>query len=574
MNPRPSAPDSTSPVRFGRFLLDASRHELKCDGSPVDLSPKVFEALVYLVRNADRVVPKNELLDTVWRGTLVTDNVLAQAISSLRKVLDDNARSPRFIKSVPRVGYRFVGDIRAEPQGALDPSSQRLAVLPFETFDGHAGDAALESGIADGIIARLSSLSGLIVRPLASTRMAQAGHADQGGLGQFLEVDWILEGRIGQRDGRILVNFRLTSVEKTREPLAQTYDRSLTEIFTVQDDICERVIEHVLPQAAEAPAVSGTTTVPAYTAYLEGRLFLDRFTQHDVERAATLFERSLDHDPSYAPAWASLAECHEFFGTIGASSTHHYETARSATRRALKLDKTLPEAHCMLAKIAWQFDWDWHRAAQLFAATLEAFPNRPDVVIAYSDYCCFMKAGDQSIELARRALSIDPVSPWVNTLLAQALHMAGRDVEAIAQAERTLELAPGFPFARFFLGLSCLEMGDPERGVIELGRAVESGRPDFLGAFATALVLAGDTEQAAHILEGMVAAGDEVPPIAPAIVRLALGEYAEAEAGFRECIERRDWHVLALHSEPVLVRLAAGTRLSAMLEQLNLPGAP
>ncbi len=556
--------------RFDDFELDVRRRELYRGDEIIALQPKVFEMLVYLLRNTDRVVSKSELLDEVWRGTLVTDNVLAQAASALRKALGDSSRSPRYVKAVPRVGYRFIGDVES-PASARDENRHRIAVLPFLAFDEETRDSALESGMAESLVSRLSNLAGFVVRPLASVRQVVAQTGDPVAAGVSLDVESVLAGRIGQSEQRVRVSFELLSVKRNEVLLSRVFNESLADIFEVQDAICDEVVREVSPRVDAGKPGAERTSVAAYRAYLEGRLFLGRFTQHDVERAVPLFETSLDEDPAYAPAWASLAECHDFFGTTGANARQHYRAAKRASTRALNLDDGLPEAKCMQAKIAWQFDWNWGRAASLFSAVAGEFPNRADVLIAYSDFCCYMKDEEQSVELAKRALDIDPVSPWVNTLLAQAFHMAGRDDEAIMQGERALDLAPGFPFAHFFLGLSYFSSGDYSRAISELEAAVASGRPDFPAALATLLALSGETDRARPMLEAMISAGDQVPPFARALTYMGFGDYESAATEFTDCVEQRDWHILALHAEPVLVNAAKGTAIPEILDALSLP---
>lgn len=557
--------DST--YRFGAFTLDTSARRLAHGDKQLDLQPKAFDVLVYLLRNPDRVVSKSELFDNVWAGRVVTENVLSRVVSVLRKALGDDARSPQFIGLVPRVGYRFLHDVTVSLQGAAPSDARKsLAVLPFEPLIEATGDPALELGMADTLIARLSMLNGLVVRPLLSVRRIAETNSNPLEIAQALDVDAVLYGSIARTQNEIRVTVTLTIPDPQDVLWSQTYNEEISDVFALQDRICGQIIDALAPRLRSELMKTPQTSTDAYRAYLEGRLYLARYSQPDVEIAASLFEDTIDRDPSYAPAWAGLADCHDFFGSTGVESTYHYEAAKRASRRALSLAPDLPDVLIVQAKVAWQFDWDWDRADSIFRDVCTRYSNRADAMIAYSDFCCYLARPDEGIEHATAALDIDPVSPWVNALLAQALHMAGRDEEAIQQADHTLALSPGFPFAHFFRGLALTALGSHEGAIADIEIAVASGRPDFLVAQVFCLALAGREDEARKIFAHIEAAGDAAPPISRAIGYLALGKYDCAAAAFARCMDEKDWHILLLNAEPLIIRMAEGTSSMDVLD--------
>jgi len=564
----------TAVIHFDDFTLDAAKRQLSKNGEEIGLQRKVFDTLHYLLCHADRVVTKQELLDEVWPSTVVTDNALTRVISALRKVLHDSPQESRLIRALPRVGYRFVGTVSFDTfEQKEDENRISLAVLPFQPMSPSESDESLQLGMADNLISQLSCLPDLIVRPLATVRELASAIKDPLIIAERLNVDVVLDSSINRRGDRVRVSTRLLSTRDGSALWAATLDDQFSDIFLLQDTICAKILSELTPQLQTPQTRPRPTTPEAYRAYLEGRLFLGRFTERDVNRALSLFETALDEDPTHAPALASIAECHDFLGTMGSEPGTHFREAGRMSRRALKLDPRIAEATCVQAKIAWQFDWDWPRAEALFNTALRRFPNRADLHAANSDFSCYMQMHERAIEQARRALVIDPISPWVNTLLAQALHMSGRDDDAVSQARRALEFAPDFAFAHFFLGLSLFSSGDLEQGLAELKIAVASGRPDFVAAFGFCLGAAGRTEAAEAILEQVVAAGDHGPPIARAIVNLGIGNIDDARKEFEACVQIHDWHILLLHAEPVIAELAAGTGLDELLEPLGLPAA-
>lgn len=560
--------DSNGQLRFGDFRLDVGARELAGPAGAVSLQPKVFETLVVLIRRSDRVLTKDELLECVWPGVVVTENVLARAISALRKALGDDPRSPRYIQAVPRVGYRFIAAVERDGDKGAERS---LAVLPFRHLADDDYDQGLGLGVAEALINRLSNLPGLVVRRLSTAREVAQRLSDPAAVARHLRADVYLEGTVQRHADRVRVSARLLATDSPSPLWSETFDERLSDLFALQDTICERILVAIAPTLRLTSPRTPVTDAAAYRAYLEGRLFLGRATPEDVGRARERFDRALDVDPGYSPAWAGIAECHEYLGTMGSDPPRHYREADRAARRALAIRPTLDSAMNMRAKIAWQFDWDWARAERLFEAALRQSPGNADLHIAYSDYCCFMNYEDRSIAHAEAALHIDPVSPWVNTLVAQAYYMAGRFEEAARQIDRALDFAADFAFAHFFSGLIRIANDEPDVGIASIERAVASGRPDFFGAYGMCLGLIGRTQQAEGILQAIVAQGEAAPPIARAAVYTGLKRYDEAADEFRRCLEDRDWHVLLLHADPLFAHARSHPEIAALLQELELP---
>jgi len=561
----------SSLFQFGPFPLDSRARRLSRAGTTIPLQPRVFDTLHLLLRNNDRVVGKEELLDTVWKGRVVTDNALARVISALRRALEDSPRESRYIRAIPRVGYRFVGDVTATEAATGEPASlTALAVLPFTPLQGGGADQALEYGLADTLSSRLSNLRGLVVRPFNHGLPAEAAVSPMD-TGRRLGADYCLCGSVQRSRDQIRVTATLMAIRDGSSLWSASFDQRLADIFEVQDAICERILREIAPRLRKRIPHAAETNVEAYRAFLEGRLFLGRHTPGDTRLALERFEAALDADPAYAPAWAGIADCHDSLGTLGEDPQTHFEAARRAAARALALDPDLPEALCVLAKVAWQYEWDWAKAERLFEQALQSYPNRADLHIAYSDFCCYMRYGDRAIEHAEKAMAVDPVSPWVSSLMAQACYMHDRNEEAIEHARRTLELAPGFPFAHFFHGMALMRRGEADAAIEEIERAAASGRGDFFAVLGNWYALTGRRAEAEQILAAMQAAETPAPPIAFVGLHLGLGNLDEAREAFRRSIDAHDWHILILHADPLMIEAARGTDLPELLEPLNLP---
>lgn len=271
------------PYRFGSFLLDPARRRLEREGREVPLQPKVFSTLLYLVERSDRVVPREEFLDALWSGTFVTDNVLSRSIREVRRALGDEAGDPAFVKTVPRVGYHFVGEIDGPAPGAASPRGVRtLAVLPFRPLVPRAGDESLEMGMADTLITRLSNLPDLVVRPLSAVRAYTGFDQDPLAAGRRQRADAVVEGGIQRQEARVRVTVRVLRVADGSALMAEAFDEPFTGIFGVQDAICRRIADALALKLSGREArrleKRHTKSTEAYRLYLLGRLHLGRRT--------------------------------------------------------------------------------------------------------------------------------------------------------------------------------------------------------------------------------------------------------------------------------------------------------
>ncbi len=557
-------------IQFGDYALEVAKRQLRRHGEEVVLQRKAFDTLVFLVQHADRVVSKDELMSEIWAGAVVTENAIARVISALRRVLDDRERPAKYIRAVPRVGYQFIAPILRQDAAIRE---RALAVLPFRQLAEAPAESALGLGIAEALISRLSQLPTLVIRPLSSASDAWNKLGEPVKVARYLQASDYLEGSVQESGDRVRVSARLLATSDETPYWSEIVDVQAGEIFAVQDAICEKIVAALAPKLGLSGPATPVTQEDAYSAHLEGRFYLSRATPGAAERAIERFEAALDIDPAYGPAWAGIAESHDYLGTMGVATADHFQAAYRAATRALALEPGLANAMNVLGRVAWQYDRDWARAEQIFEEGISQHPGDAALRIAYSDFCCLTSNYALGIEQAETALRIDPVSPWVNTLLAQAYYMSGDTDRAVQQINRTFEFDPDFAFAHFFSGLIDMARGEADAAIRSMQRALESGRPDFVGGYGMCLGMAGRTEEAEEILENILAQGDDAPPIARAVVYTGLQRYDEAATEFSRCIEDRDWHVLLLFSDPMFAEAAEQPQLRRLRDQLDLPQA-
>jgi DNA-binding winged helix-turn-helix (wHTH) protein/cytochrome c-type biogenesis protein CcmH/NrfG len=564
---------------FGDFELDLARRELRRAGETVDLQPKVFSVLALLVKNSHRALGKDDFLERVWSGRFVTENVLARCIRQLRKVLDDDPSEPSFIRTLRGYGYQFVAPLRsAEARGRQNPT--RVAVLPFEPLIPHQAAPALELGLADTLVNDLSRIDGLIVRPLKVATDANKGRApsDPISLGRTLDVDVVIEGRMQLADERVRLNVRALRVPEGSALMAERFEERLTDLFKLQDALSKSILGVLAAQltghSIPIEIHRGTISLEAYQAYVQGRLRMAEHSVPAIELALEDFQRSLKLDPDYLEPLIGVAEANDLLATLGADPARYHEASRQAAQQVIAADPGRARAYSCLGKVAWQFDWDFEAAESLFRRAAQIDPGDEETLIALSDFLCYQARQDEALEAAERAGEINPFSPWIQALIAQALYMGGHYGEAREQAQRALEQVPDFGFSQFFLGLSLFQLDRHEEAIGLLEKAVENtGRSDFAAALGFVLARAGDQESARHMLAEMRAARDEgapVPPIALGILHLGLDEEHEALIQIREVLAQRSWHILLLQVDPMFAQLRARPDGLALLREAGL----
>lgn len=558
-------------LRFGPFELDVARRTLTQDSLEIPLQPKVFDALRYLVENAGRVLPKEELLDALWPETFVTDNVVSRSIRQVRKVLGDDAHSPAFVRTVPRVGYEFIGTVEAGPADSTAPSPRSIAVLPFQPLTHEGRDESLELGMAEALINLLSASPDLLVRPLSAVRHYAGLDQDSQAAGLELQVEAVVEGCLHGDGEDLQITARLLRSDNGRTLWADRYREPKKGIFAVQEALARGILNAVAARPSPDKPTAGTRDSEAYRSYLLGRLRLAEVGPEPGREAIGHFERALERDPEYALAHVGLADAYSALGILGSETAECYENARRAAQRALALDPELALAYCQLGRIAWQYDWDWSATDRFFMEALKRGPRIAEIYNEYSEFLAFQGLYSKAASASRRAMELDPVSPMHGAMLAQALYMGGHYEEAILEARRSLEVAPGFGLGHLFVGLSYLATDRPEAAVAELETAVSGGRKDFLGVLGLTYAAAGMPDKARGVLDNLEAMAREVPvpPIALAMVHLGLGEIDKTFEYLERCFAERSWHVLVFKRGPLFARLRRDPRARPLLERLD-----
>ena len=567
---------------FDRFRLEPLERLLVRDGRPVALTPKVFDTLVFLVENAGRLITKNEFMKHVWADAFVAEATLTQSISQLRKALCGFG----VIETVPRKGYRFLSAIRTLETpvilNTVDPIPS-IAVLPFQPLARNSRDESLELGMADTLIARLSVIRDIVVRPMSSVRKYADLKLDVLAAGRELGVETVLEGSLQHQGNRVRITVRLLNVSNGTSLWAGIFDEQITDIFALQDAISEQVAQALsleLSKEDKARLVKRhTQSTRAYQLYLKGRYYWWKNSPEEYKKSRDYFHRAVEEDPSYALGYCGLNSFYGFGAAWGMVPPEEgWPKAEWAVTKALELDDQLAEAHLDLAALKMVYYLDWAATEGEAKRAIELSPGFDEIHYLYSFFLVVMRRFREAVAEAKQALACNPFSLRISQHLGYALYCERSYDLAIQQYRKAIELDPNDVSVREALGDAYERRGQYQE-------AVE--------AWKTAMLLANDQELAAILGEANskeainsavhdVAAkrlerlyvkrekSDYVPAINFAREHLRAGQQGEALKWLTMACEERNVYSLLIASDPFYDPLRADECFAKLLRRMNL----
>ncbi len=628
---------------FGPFRLDVAERMLLRDGAAIPLQPKAFDLLLVLVQNHGHLLEKDELLKTVWPDTIVEEVNLANNISTLRKALGEGGNGQQFIETVPRRGYRFVAPVREEQEEAVGPgvaeiaqapvaaatgeppaqgvsrwmkrrpglavslailllmgaagainswspkrqptapgaAIRSIAVLPFKPLVAESHDEALQMGMADTLILKLSGLNQLRVRSISSVRKYINPEQDPLAAGREQKVDFVLDSSF-QRDGeRIRVTARLLNVaDGTALATYQCDEQYCANVFVMQDTISEKVAAALALQLTGAEQARlrkhYTENREAYQLYLRGMHHMEKRTEKDFEKSIDYYQQAIRIDPNYALAYAGLADAYHSLGYSSAPPKDVVPKAKAALAKALEIDDQLAEAHTVLGLIKYTHDWDRPGAEKAFKRALELNPNSEIVHRLYALF--FMSSGrfDEALAEVNRALDLDPVSVIDHRNKGMILHLARQYDRAIEQLQKTLELNPNLPMIYVWLEQAYAAKGDYEQAIAaDLKQTTLSGAsPEEVAALRGAYTASGWKgywRKKLDSLKEKAKQGSYVEPYEFVLLYVRLGEKDQAFAWLEKSYQERNFDLNAIEVNPFFDGLRSDPRYRDLLRRMRLP---
>ena len=490
-------------VCFAEFELDLTCGELHKNSRKIPLPPKAFDVLRTLADRSGEVVTRDELRTKLWAAdTFVEfDDSLNHAVKKLRQVLGDSAENPRFIETLPRYGYRFIGTIqpgtnpapkslpranrravfltaillplfliglatvlafwwnarRGRVSGAAaDAPMQSLAVLPLANLSGDPQQDYFAEGMTDAVTTDLAKLHAVKVISRTSAMRFKDAKLPLPEIARSLGVDGILEGSVQRNGGRVRITVQLIRAPNDVHLWAESYDRDARDILGLQGEISQAIAREIkvvlTPEESSYISRAGTANSDAYDDYLKGQSHWYRLSREHIDTALAYFEQALQKDPNYARAYVGIGNVWMMRADTGLIlPTEGFPKAKAAASKALQLDDSLAEAHMLRGNIAGGYDHDWALEESEFRRAIALNPNSADGHFYYADFLVSTGREAEWQREIQRTLELDPLNPFYQCFYGWHLVYLGRYDEAIAQLRKVLEANAEFSSAH--LGL-------------------------------------------------------------------------------------------------------------------------
>jgi len=466
---------------FDNHILDADRRELRRGSDLVAMQPQVFDLLVHLLKHRDHVVSRDDLIALVWGGRIVSDSTLDSRINAARNAIGDNGKEQRLIRTIPRKGIRFVGAVNgpcdaqtASPKEAKQPRSglalpdrPAIAVLPFDNMSGDREQEYFSDGISEDVITALSKLRWffVIARNSSFTYKGKPVHMRQ--VAAELGVRYVVEGSVRRSGDRVRITAQLNDTASGSHIWAEHYDRELTDVFAVQDEIADAIVTAIEPQIYAAENFRSRrkppNSVDAWDLVMRALSHHWRVTRPDSLAAQALLERAIAIDPGYGQALALFATNHMFGVHLGWTDlATAAPIAEQAALAAIAADSEDAWAHTALGSVYFS-----------------------------------TRRLDHSLAEFELALQLNPNFSLAQGYYALALCYSGRWTDAYAATQRAIRQSPRDPSSAIYYGVAAYAqfVGRNYQEAIALAREATRQRGDLTGAYRVLTVAAGMTGQ-------------------------------------------------------------------------------
>lgn len=461
--------------------------------------------------------------------------------------------------------------------GGFPRAKMVLAVRPFRNI-GDPGQEFVADGLTEEMISRLGQLH---PEEMGVIRLSPAyASSTLGRIAKEVHANYVLEGSVRQSGKRVAITAQLIQVSDQTQVWGESYERDLQDVLIVQAEVASAITGEVLNKLPHAHPLIRQVNRKAYLAYLEGRYFWNKRTEEGFSKAITLFKRSIEIDPTYAPPYAGLADCYELLGSAPYSTLSPKEAfpqAEAAARKALELDPTLAEAHVPLGYSELVYEWNLPEAQKEFDKALRLRPGYATAHQFYGYYLTAMGKLDDAIAERKKAVDLDPISPLLNSALAEAYYHARRFDVTIDESHKALELDPGYAIALVNIGRAYEQMGmhQQAREAFQTILAFAPNSPAILALMGHEYAVSGDMAHANQILARLTELSSKkyVPAVYFAVVYIGLDRKDDAFRWLDKAYDERCEYLVYLSSEPLADPLRGDPRFSSLLNRIGLRGA-
>ena len=564
---QPFGGDTTTDVLANIIHREPPSILIRCPDAPAELERIITRAVCK--NKAERYQTANELLAD---------------LKQLQKRLEFEAELER--TSSPDKKTEAQTEIIRAATTRQTETRNSIAVLPFSNMSVEAENEYFCDGLAEELLNALAKIDDLKVAARTSAFSFKGKNMNVSEIGERLGVKNVLEGSVRKSGNRLRISVQLVNASDGFHLWSERYDREMQDIFELQDEITLSVTDalkvRLLGKDRDIVLKRYTDDAEVYELFLKGRYYHYKYSAEGWRRAIEFFEKAVEKEPNYAPAYAGMNTSWGFLWFMGfLPAEQAVPQMKAAAIKALEIDDNLAESHLSQAMISFFYDWEWRKAEQEFKRAIALDPHNAEALSFYSMFLGFEERFDEAISQGRRTLEIDPLSPLINMNVGWTYLSAGLSDEALDQAGKMIEIEPDFFGAYWLKGAIYLSEGKYEEAVEDLKKAVSlGGHQIVLADLGSAYGLAGKKDEAAVILDQLLEMRrrEHVPAICVARVYSRIGENDKAIEWLEKAFEEKNGEMVFLKGEidgsakgDSLNSLGSDPRLIDLLRKMNLP---
>jgi serine/threonine protein kinase/tetratricopeptide (TPR) repeat protein len=495
-------------------------------------------------------------------------SVLLSELKSLKRDIDSGGMAAKTV-----IGS---GGRPRSPSKALDS----LAVLPFENAGSDPNAEYFSDGITESIIQRVSEFPKVRVMARSTVFRYKGQVTDPQVVGRQLNVRAVLTGRVMQRGDSLIIGAELVDTTNGWRLWGKQFQRPLQDVFTVQEEIAREISENLRVKLTgrekKRLAKRQTENRQAYELYLKGRFFWNKRTEESLRKGIEFFRQAIEVDPTYALAYAGLAESYMPLGYWGfVRPIEAFPNVKVWAMKALELDDQLAEAHTPLAGALFLYERDCDAAVKEVQRAIVLNPNYPRAHQLYGEFLLFLGDFNKASDELRQALELDPLSPVLHAVDAQVSLYSRRYEEAMQKCRKSQELDPSLSISFWLLGLACEQLGRFEDAVEHFQRALEQRQNNQViwASLARTCALWGKEDKARGLLQGLEKTSQEkyVPAYSIAGIWAGLGDRAQALLWLEKACEERSARMAFVNVDPVFDTFRSDARFQEVLRRAKLP---
>jgi TolB-like protein/thioredoxin-like negative regulator of GroEL len=561
------------PFRVGRWSVEPNTGTLSGEGSTRRLQPRTMAVLQRLSDSAGELVSKQQLLDEVWEGAFVGEDVLSRCIADIRRAMNDDARKPTVIETVPRRGYRLIAPVE-RPASPL----RTIAVLPLVNMTGDPSEDYLCDGLAELLTAELVQITTLRVISRTSASRFRDSSLGMTEIARQLGADALVEGSIGRSVDGFRVTVQLIEGATDSHMWARSWERALEDLLALQSEITRSIAIElnavIAPKEERRLQRSRQVKPDAFRAYLRGRNLWSLRDPQSIGRARALFEDAIEADPKFSPARVGKADCHILLALYGEEEpTKAADAASLILSSAEALNPDSVEVHTSLAGLRLYFQWDFQAAQVELKRALSISSNYPITHLAHSDLLAVTGRPREAVAAMRKAVRLDPLDPGMQMNLAERLFSVGRHKDAIETYLEIISRYTGFSSGRVRLALCYATLGQSDEALAILDELPD--RPLSAHSLANRVITLAKVErqsEAELLLADLEAMTNDryVPAYQIARAKASLGAVNGALEALKRAVKARDCFVIFSAVDPILAPLGDRPEFHDILQRIGL----